>query len=218
MSNTTIPQSVLGKLEFFEERLAVWSADPTAIGIEATDIVSLNTMVTNARAAYENARASRNTAKADTIIQNLAIADMYGFGSDLVKTMRAFALKTNDPSVYSAAQIPPPAPPSPVGPPDQPTELAASVLLPFGIRLTWKGSVANGAYFGIFRKLHGETSYSIIKTTAEKSYSDTALPVGVTSVDYYIAAMRDAFQVNSSSLQVRFGPEGATTTTLAMAA
>lgn len=143
---------------------------------------------------------------------------MYGFGSDLVKTMRAFALKTDNPDVYATAQIPPPAPPSPVGPPEQPTELSASVLLPFGIGLTWKGSVASGAYFGVFRKLPGETSFSLIKTTGDKNYNDSALPAGVASVDYYIAAMRDDYQVNSSSLEVRFGPDGEASTTLSMAA
>lgn len=215
---STVPQTKVGRIEFFEEHLPVWGPNVAAIGIEPSDILDLSNLVDEARAAYETAHASRNQAKADTEAQDLAIAAMYDLGADLIKTIRAYAQKTNNPTVYQTAQIPAPKPPSPVGPPEQPTEVAAKVLLPFGIGLTWKGSVASGAYFGVFRKLPGETSFSLLKTTGEKNYNDSALPAGVARVDYYIAAMRDDYQVNSSSLEVRFGPDGEASTTLSMAA
>jgi hypothetical protein len=214
----TVPATILGKLEFYEQHLPVWSVDPVAIGLLPGDIVALASVVDLARADYDIAQISRNTAKANTEVQNTSISSMSDMGGGFIDTIRAFARKNDDPGVYAAAQIPAPQPPTPAGPPDKPTELEASVLLPFGIGLAWKGSVAVGAYFGVFRKLSSETSFSLIETTGDKKFEDITLPDGIASVDYYIAAMRDDFKVNSVGLQVRFGAEGATVSTLTMAA
>jgi predicted dehydrogenase len=214
----TVPTTILGKIEFYEQHLPVWSVDPAAIGISATDIIDMSAVVSQARADYDTAQASRNAAKANTEVQNTSVGTMADMGGGLIDTIRAFAKKNDDPGVYAAAQIPAPQPPTPSGPPDKPTELEASVLLPFGIGLAWKGSVAVGAYFGVFRKLSSETSFSLIETTGDKKFEDITLPAGVDGVDYYIAAMRDDFKVNSVTLQVRFGAEGATVSTLTMAA
>jgi hypothetical protein len=214
----TVPNTILGKIQFYEQHLPVWSVDPAAIGLVAADIIALSAVVNQARTDYDTAQASRNAAKANTEVQNTSVGTMADMGGGFIDTIRAFAKKNDDPGVYAAAQIPAPQPPTPPGPPEKPTELEAGVLLPFGVSLTWKGSVASGAYFGIFRKLTSETSFSLLKTLSDKSFDDTSLPAGVDGVDYYIAAMRDEFQVNSVTLQVRFGPEGATVSTLNMAA
>lgn len=214
----TVPQTILGRIEFFEQHLPLWAADPTSIGLTALEVSELAALVAQARADYESAQVARINARGLTEQQNTTVSAMYELGSAFIRTIRALAIKNNDPSIYVAAGIPAPQAPAPVGPPEKPTDLDATVILPFGIQLTWKGSVASGAYFGVFRKLVGETSFSLIKTTGDKSFDDVNLPAGVSGVDYYIAALRDSFQINSSSLQVRFGPEGATMTALSMAA
>lgn len=142
---------------------------------------------------------------------------MFDFGSGILKTIRAKAEKDNDPNIYVLAEIPAPQPPTPAGPPDQPTHLAAAVLQPFGLRLTWKGTVAQNAAFNVFRRLPGETAYTLLKSTREKSYDDNAVPGSVASVQYYISAVRDEYEVNSTGITLQFGA-GGSMTTLSMAA
>jgi hypothetical protein len=195
----------------------VWSVDPAALGILPTDIVELNARVSEARADFDAALAARNTAKALTEAQHNSVSTMFDFGSGILKTIRAKAEKDNDPNIYVLAEIPAPQPPTPAGPPEQPTELAAAVLQPFGLRISWKGTISQNASFNVFRRLPGETSYTLLKSTREKFYEDNAVPSGVASVEYYIAAVRDEFTVNSTGITLQFGTGGAMTT-LSMAA
>jgi hypothetical protein len=211
----TIPDTYLGKLEFFETHLPIWAVNPVAIGISATQIVELTARTDQARADFDAQVAEKANAINATQIQKDSNAFMYDLGADLVKTIRAFAQTTDDPNVYTAASIPPPAPPSPPGPPVQPTALNADVLLPFGIGLTWKGSTAQSAYFGVWRRLTGEVNATLIKTTKNKSFDDRTLPDGTASADYYITAYRDNFEVNSATLTIQIGTNGAASLTIA---
>jgi hypothetical protein len=210
-----VPQTIIGRIEFYEQHLPVWALNPTAIGLSAAQVADLTARTIQARADYEAAQAVRNTAKAATMTQNDAVSFMHELGGDLVKTIRAFAETTDDTAVYAAAEIPAPQPPTPPGPPDQPTALDADILLPFGIGLTWKGSTAQSTYFGIWRKLDSEVNPVLIKTTKNKSFDDRTLPDGTNAVDYYIAAYRDDFEVNSATLRIQIGANGATSMTLA---
>lgn len=212
----TVPDKITEKLAFFEQHLPVWIAKPTEIGISAAQVANLATLVVAARDAYEATVDARQASKTATTTQNFALDAMSEFGGDLIKTIRAYAETTNNTDVYDIAQIPPPAAPTPAGPPEQPTNLTASLLTPFGLGLNWKGSVAQGAYFGIWRKINGESSFSFIGTTKNKSFDDTTVPAGTNSVLYYITAYRDEFSVNSGVLSIQFSAGG--TTSIALAA
>lgn len=192
----TVPQTKVGRIEFFEDHLAVWAADPTSIGIAATDVVDLSVKVDAARAAYETAHASRNQAKADTEGQDDAIADMYDLGADLIKTIRAYAQKTNNPTVYQTAQIPAPKPPSPVGKPDAPTEVAAEINA-FGYAvIKWKGNRTGGTYYILERQLTpvsgAPEAWAYAGSSTANDYTDTTIPVGFQTVTYRVFARRPA--------------------------
>lgn len=206
---SVIPRTLSEQLDFFEQHLPVWAANPAAIGLTPVQIADLSLLVSEARAAFENAIDARESSRSATMIQSFAFLAMVTLGSDLIKTIKAFAETSGDNSVYGAAQIPPPAAPTPAGPPVEPTHLAANFLSPFGLGLSWKGSVAQGAYFGIWRRLGGETNYTLIATSKTKAYDDTTVPAGTQSVQYYISAHRDEFTVNSSVLALQFGAGGA---------
>jgi hypothetical protein len=214
----TVPQTIVGKIEFFEQHLPTWSVDPVAIGLNALEVADLATMTAQARADYETAQTSRVTAKGNTEIQNTTVGAMANFGGDLIKTIRAFAEKTDDSSVYAAAGIPAPQPPTPAGPPEQPTALAAALLPGGGLRLTWKGTLSQSAFFSVYRKVEGETNFTLLFAPAAKSYDDTTIPAGVSNVTYFIEARRDDFTVPSGWYQVNFGAGGATVTSVSMAA
>jgi hypothetical protein len=211
----TLPAARADIVDFFEAHLPVWAVDPAAIGLTPLQVSDLTTQTATARAALDSQTAAIN-------IKLAATADMYnevdvlkGTGAELIKVIGTYAQLTNDPGVYAAAQIPAPAPPTPAGPPPQPTNLAASVLLPFGIGLAWKGSVSQGAYFAIYRQLPGQAEFTLVATTKKKSFDDLTLPASSVNAAYYIAAIRESFQVNSVSIVIQFGSSGMTSMTLA---
>lgn len=210
-----LPQSRSELVAFFEAHLPVWVSKASSIGLTADQVTALATFTNDARVALDNQTNAINIKRAATSTMHTQTDTLRSFGGDLIKVIRNFAELNNDPLVYDTAQIPAPSPPTPAGPPPQPTELTASILLPFGIGLRWKGSVAQSAYFGIYRKLPGESLFTLIDTSTAKSFEDTTLGTGIASVQYFIAALRDEFSVNSSSLTVQFGPGGTATMSLA---
>jgi hypothetical protein len=210
-----VPITQQGAIDFFATRAPTWAANQASIGISATQVVDIDAKVTAAQTKLAAAQAARVASKTATLELKDALNDMRGFGGDLIKTIRTFAETTDDANVYTLSDIPPVSPPTPAGPPDQPTELAASILLPFGIGLSWKGSVSQSAYFAVWRRLQGEVSFTMIDTTKDKAFEDRTLPDATASVEYYIAAIRDTFTVNSSTLSIQIGSNAAGAMTLA---
>lgn len=205
---TTVPKTFLGRLEFFEQRLPAWIADPTAIGLTGDEVAELAARVSMARQRYVELQAIRNAAEAATLSHQLANDAMADFGSDLVQTIRAFAGRTGDPGVYAAALIPSPKNPSPSGPPPRPSDVRVE-LLPSGcLRLRWKGSVARRAYFCIFRQAPGEHGFTLLETVAAKTYVDTTIPRGTGELVYRVQARRDGHRVDGPTMFVALGSDG----------
>lgn len=203
---TILPKSREQMIAFIEARLDAWAAEPAAIGLTSKQVGDLVAVTAAGRAALDaqtNAINLKLAATATMRTQTDAARDLAG---DLIKVIRSFAELSDDPGVFDAALIPAPSPPTPAGAPEQPTELAAALMLPFGLELRWKGSVAKSTHFAVHRRLPGESVYDLIGTTRSRRYQDKTLPDAASGVQYYIAAIRDGVQVNSSSLSVQFGP------------
>ncbi|MCL4219813.1 MAG: hypothetical protein KJZ65_00450 [Phycisphaerales bacterium] len=214
-----IPSSREAMIAWFADRDNDWAAAPAAIGLTAAQVTQLSALVTAAQNALAAATAARIASKDATLNYHITADALREFGGDLVKVIKAYADLTNNPTVYSTASIPPPAPPTPAGPPVQPTDLAAQLLPGGGLRLTWKGTIAQKAYFSVYRRAEGQTSFTLVDSPAAKSYDDFTIPTGANSVTYYIQARRDDFRVDSPYFQVNFGSgAGTTVTTLSMAA
>jgi hypothetical protein len=210
-----LPSSRAEMIAWFNERAPTWATDPTGIGLTAANVAELVGKINLAENSLSDAATTRTSALDATVVFHNDSDDLRGFGADLIKLIKAYAESTNDPNVYAAASVPPPAPPTPAGPPDMPTNLTAELLNPFGLGLSWKGSVSQGTFFGIWRRLDAETEFTLVKTTKNKTFADTTFPAGTNTVDYYIAAIRDDFQVNSTTLSLQFGANGASGLTLA---
>lgn len=210
-----LPNSREEMIEWFSTRIAQWSANAATLGLELSQITEAASLIDNAVSVHDDAIAARQASKDATISYYNGADALRAYGADLIKVIKATAESTDNPDIYSLASIPPPADPTPAGPPEQPTNLTATVLLPFGIGLSWNGSVSQSAYFEVYRRLENESTYSILKTTKEKSFEDRTIPDGVDTVQYYIAAARDEFRTNSSTLAVQFGTGGSTSIALA---
>jgi hypothetical protein len=213
----TMPDKIAERLAFFELHLPVWAANPTAIGLTAIQVADLATRTASARTAFDAAQNARSTAKATTVTQTEAMGDMSNLGGDLIKTIRAFAETTNDVNVYSAAQIPPPAPPTPTGPPDVPTNIDASINNFGEIKVNWKASRAVGTQFIVQRQLKAVDgtlgNWSFAGSSVTNDYTDTTVPTGFAAVNYRVYAQRPGGQSDASiTVTLNFGTGAATTT------
>jgi hypothetical protein len=204
---TDIPDTVLGKIQFFEQHIPVWAADPAAIGLDAGAIVEITSRTGAARLSYNDAQAARSASRAATVNQTADIKHMMAFGTAVVATIKAFAdLSGDDQAVYAAAEITPDGNPSPLAPPAPATNLAADLLNTGALKLTWKGTVAHGTFYAVWRRLENETEYETLGSVSAKSFTDTSLPVGTPEATYYLVTHRDEMSSDATEpITVRFG-------------
>jgi hypothetical protein len=216
----TVPNTLIGKIQFFEQHLPVWAVNPAAIGLTALQVADLTTLTASARASYDATAAARNTAKALTGQQTDDVATMYDLGADLIKTIRAFAQTTNDNAVYTAAQVPPPSPPSPLGPPETPKNLVGVINSAGEVVLDWDASLAGGTSFSIERSTVSSTGpWTLIGTSEESNFTDTVVPSGVEGISYRIIAARSGgTSVPTAPLTILFGNTAAGSTASGSAA
>ena len=109
----TLPDSREARITFFEIHLPVWEADPAAIGLDAALVAQLAQETAEARAALEAASAARQASKSATQYLYDRSDRMSRTGGAAIDTIRAFAKASGDVEVYSLAQIPAPAAPTP---------------------------------------------------------------------------------------------------------
>jgi hypothetical protein len=131
---------------------------------------------------------ARAAARAATEAQNQLVAAMAELGGDYIKIIRTKAETDNNPTIYQLAKIPAPKPPAPLGPPEVPTDLVATLGNEGQIFLRWKASRRGGTSFSIERSTGN--SFSLIGTSEFKTFTDEALPGGVAQVSYRVRASR----------------------------
>jgi len=136
---------------------------------------------------------------------------MMEFGTAVISTIKAFAdISGDDQSVYAAAEIDPDGAPAPLAPPVPATNVRADLLNTGEIKLAWKGTVANGTFYAVWRRLDSETEYETLGSVSAKSFVDTTIPLGTPEANYYLVTHRDELSSDSTEpITVRFGVTGA---------
>lgn len=217
-----LPTRIQDQIEFGEQRTATWVAKATQIGLTITEANAIATAVNDARAAYDLAGQARNNAKAKTIDQNIAVGTLVRRMSDAIQKIRLFAESTGNTGVYSLAEIPEPAAPSPAPPPVQPTNFTAQIEPGGAIRITFKAvNDAQGAVsYIIRRKLATESAFRIIGFTGTsrpilgiprgfRAFVDDTLPGGSNNFQYMIQGQRGTvFGPSSDIFTVVIGNAG----------
>ncbi|MGD1917326.1 MAG: hypothetical protein ACFCBV_14225 [Phycisphaerales bacterium] len=208
----TVPNRKQDMITFFATRLPAWQADPAAIGLSAEQVAALGVRLQAAQDAAGVQATKQAEAKAATEASNTEAQSLRGFGGSLINVIRAFAEASDDPSVYSAAQIPAPADPTPAPAPGMPTDITAAIDNAGSIDLAFKAENAQphtGTVFEIRRKLDTESAFTLIGTSGEKAYSDATIPAGTTSAVYTITARRGELSSGTSeNIFVRFSGAG----------
>ena len=151
--------------------------------------------------------AARQASKNATATQNASVRQMLHQGTAMIQTIRAFADLSGDPdAVFTTAELDAPsAKGTPRPAPVPATGMAAELLNTGAIKLTWKGTVAFGTVYTIYRRI-GEGSFTPIGTSTTKSFVDETIPVGTPEVDYAAITQRDGQSSDlSEPIVVRFG-------------
>ena len=178
-------------LTFGEAHDLAWKTNFASIGITEAQGTAYMALVTAARTAYDEMIVARNAAKDATQDFYVAAQDMYDDAAMLLGIIKGYAnTQANPQAVYSAASIPPPSDPTPAGPPVDCTDLKATLTNSGNVELSWKGSLAKGQFFSVWRKLTGETSWTLLGSIRSKSFLDTTVPEAVAGGQYQVKAQR----------------------------
>ncbi len=214
-----VPASKSGAISFFQSRIAAWSADPSAIGLSAQQIMDISSATGAAQATLLSMQQAYNTARSATATNDTDIADMRTVGASLISTIRAYAKTTGDANVYVLADIPAPKPPTPAGAPGAPTNVTGFIRNSGAIELTWEGTLAFHTFFEVYRMFEGQTEWTLLASIGKKSFEDATIPTNTTtSVQYYIQAARGDLRSDPSDpVTIRMGVVGINTNTPAAA-
>jgi hypothetical protein len=204
-----LPDTRIGRIEWFEQRLAAWLGNAAQIGLTNAQVMQLQTEIAAARVAYNTAQQARSDSRSATVSFYDNEGVMTDDGRDLIKTIKAFAETSGDANVYVLANVPPPAEPEPIGAPGMPYDITTLLDNDGHIILNWKadnGAASTGAYYMIERRLNGEASFTLIGGSGTKSYTDVKIPLGTNQAIYKIKPRRgDLFGPSSNQVTVQFG-------------
>lgn len=190
----------------------VWSANTGAIGMTTAQASAFNKAVGDLQAAILDQEKAKQTAKAATVTSNDMEAILRTLATENVQRIRTFAQSTNNPTVYTTAQVPAVQPPSPVGPPGTPTNFTVGLDPQGAIVVKFKcanPSASTGTTYLVRRKLPSQTSFAFFTVVGKKTFTDDTLPSGIAQAEYSVQAQRgDSSGVASATLVVKFGTGG----------
>lgn len=204
-----LPQNRGAFMAFAAAHGPAWSGVESQIGLTGAEVATIKAKIASAEDAIKNADAARSAAKASTLAANDEVSELRTLMAAAVKKIKGFAQQTGNASVFSIAQIDPPAPPTPSQAPSAPFELTA-VLAPSTGALTvkWRSSQPKGVSGVVFvvKRKTGTGAYTQLGFTGERSFIDANIPAGVTGVTYLIEAYRgNLVCANPPTLNVQFG-------------
>jgi hypothetical protein len=203
------PDKKQEQIQFAQERIAPWTSNAAELNLSPQIITAISEATDAAATTYSTARTSRNEAKAATAAADLNIRFMNTLVAEAVKTIRLKAQSTNNPKLYTIAQIPAPAAPTAAKPPTKPTDLRAVIGsggATSGLTIQWKPSPSNpdqdastaGVLFIVRRRLAGQTGWTILGsakpsragTRGFSSFTDTTLPANPQGLQYTVQGVR----------------------------
>lgn len=217
-----IPAGREAQIQFASTHAQAWEADPTAIGLTPQIVDAIADAAAAAREARAAASRAAEAAKAATLLADNALAELNNRVRGAVRSIKAFALASDDPTrVLGAALIPVPAnllstPRTPLAPPTRPDHVAFTLRSDGALTLSWtsrRASTGDGSYFVVRRKLDGERDFTDIgvapgstKDSRTISFVDTTIPIGARGALYIIEGRRGhARGEATAALGVNFG-------------
>jgi hypothetical protein len=187
-----IPRTISGKLDFWTVHKVVWTGEETTLGLTTGQTTQLATLLTTAQTARTAQLEALSAAKAATATFENAMKALDDFGAVLVTAIKAKATITGDNGIYAKAQLPAPKTPASAGIPPIPGNVRATINTDGAVQIVWGGSTRFQTSFEIYRQLAGQSGWSIVGSSAKRSFIDSTVPVGAGTAAYKIVAKRPA--------------------------
>lgn len=190
------PKNEAAFITYAKQRSDQWKggqAGPPDTGLSAQQLTDTEIAVNEAQAAHTAMLAARTAARDATQLKNNKLEALRAiFGGD-VDTIDAYAKATGDPDVYVRAGIPKPKDGSEREAPPAPSDLKATVQLDGSIVLSFKGATGGGAQYHVQRQTTSTDNvispYEFMGfADDEKRFVDNAVPEGLKTVGYRVAA------------------------------
>ena len=213
---STVPVQGLPRIVFYEAHVPVWTTVATQIGLVSAECTDLTTKTANARTAYAEHIAAQETSKAKTQAYYEALEILSAAGSLAIEKIKVKAKSVGGTSVYSLAEIPPPAIPGPCGPLGTPTAFKAEMSVTGAFTFTWKNAnpkSATGVVYQVWLRTTPTGEFTYLGGTGEKKFVDSTLPAGSSQVTYQVQAVRSTGAGAWAQFDVKFGVGGTTSVT-----
>jgi len=209
-------------LQWCTTHAEIFATHAEEIGLTPAQGAAFASQLTKTDGAVQSQDVAKQVQQAATITVDACVASLKTMAGDAVRSIRAFAELQPDPTeIYTLAQIPPPAAPSPVPPPAQPMNLTVTLDATTGsVTLRWKCTnppSGGGTAYIIKRKLPGQSEFSFVGVSGKKEFVDETLIAGPDWVQYTVQGQRaDVPGPVSPVFTVNFGqaPDGIATATV----
>lgn len=213
----SLPKKTLERIQYVEAHNAPFTTNTTAIGLVSADVTDLSAKAAAARTAFNLRESLWQQAEAVTLDLNSKVDVMSVAWASCTNKIKGKAIQVGGTSVYTLAQIPAPATPSPIGAPGTPTEFEATLLQGGDVDLVWKCAQpagASGTTYQVYRRLTPGAEWDFLGTSGEKKYIDATIPAGVQFVMYKVRGIRSTVAGTWGEFNVTFGAGGSGTTTI----
>ena len=211
-----VSENAEAKVRFFEQHLAVWTASVDAVGPDAVEFASAETLLSalatdlaEARAAVDAQRLARDAARSATARAHHAVAALGRSGSGAIQWLRGVHGVDN----VSATQLPAPRQRrKSVGPPGTPERFAYTLGALGVITVTWRCEQpdnAGGTIYYVSRRLDGGP-WIHLETVGKRRFVDDTLPAGTATATYQVQAARSTARGPVAEFTVRLGVDPGT--------
>lgn len=220
---TNIPRSIPDLINWTNTHAALWEANQAQIGLTAAQVTQFKALQGNLSGRSSDADIARQASKDATLTLKNTVEQVRSVGGAFVNVIKAFAVASNNPAVYTLSGVSPDDPAGTVPPPIPPKEFAAQVNSDGSLTIRFKVAQPEGVtgvqYF-FFRRIGGGPSdapYTLLGSTGKsKAFTDETLPIGVDRVDYIVQPKRgEIFGEQSNIFALQFGSVGGPGLTIA---
>lgn len=200
-----LPSQRSEALDWTTDRIAKWTANAALIGLDPGTVSAVATAVAAATNLRTAAGAARASSKSATASYHNSADEALDLVRDLILEVKAYAASTDNPQVYVLADLSAKAAPGETPAPDAPSDVLYTLLPNGSLDLRWKGKGPQGTFYIIKRRLVGESAFSMIATTTDKTFTDNAIPYGTDSVQYQVLAQQTDKVVQGPIVPVQLG-------------
>lgn len=208
-----VPSKIPEKIAWYQTRETPWTSGATSIGLTAAQMTTMSGYISDAADALAAHNAAQAAAQAATVALYEKARIMGDFGSILIKAIKAKAAQVGGDSVYTLAQIPPPATPTPVGELTKPANFEVTLDETGAINIAWKCAQprsASACTYQIWRRIGNVGDFVCLGGTGAKNFTDDTLPAGSASVTYKLQATRSTSKSPWAQFVVNFGVQSET--------